>query len=261
MSVKQDPSRSLPVKASEEFLRKEAKRLSKRHGVGLAEAQRMLAHEYGHRNWADLMTAAKTVLQPALAPTRSEAKLSRPSQTPLLRDEEWATILSLAETSVAEMPVAPGLKQWLKNRKAFADSGGIQQHFVATLGKQIVGYACAENPPAWMRSPKNAAGQYRLFVVVEPSARTTLGTRLLAKLRESLIGLGARRVWFQEYEPDSGLISFLEQRGFVKAVSFRAQDGTRIVRLFMDAPFETLKEETQRPNNPSAQDHETEDSR
>lgn len=140
--------------------------------------------------------------------------------------------------------IAPNVKEWLDNRKAFPESGGVQQDFVATIGKQIVGYTCAEHPPAWMRNKKEALGEYRLFVVVEPSARRTLGTRLLAKLGEFLGSVGGRRAWFQEYESDAGLISFLEERGFVRAISFRTEDRTRLVRLSMDASFESLMHQT-----------------
>jgi GNAT superfamily N-acetyltransferase len=237
------PSRSLPANASEEYLRKEAKRFAKLHGINLVAAQQALAREYGHLNWRELMAAAKTLLQPAQTSTRGTTKPSESSPTPQLRDEEWAEILHLAEVSLAEMRVSPGQREWLENRKAFPDRG-IQEQFVATLDKQIVGYACVEHPPAWMRNSDDAPGEYRLFVVVEPSTRKTLGTRLLAKLRESLIALGARRALFQEYEGDTGLISFLEEKGFVRAAAFRIEDGTRIVRLSLDAPFETLMPQT-----------------
>jgi GNAT superfamily N-acetyltransferase len=231
MSAKQKPSRSLPANASEEFLRKEAKRLAKERGVSLGIAQLTLAHEYGHRNWPDLVAAANTVLHAPSAATRAGASL---------RDEEWSAITSLAETSLAEMPMAPSVKEWLDNRKSFSASGGVQQQFVATSSGRIVGYACAEHPPVWMRNSDSAAGQYRLFMVVEPASRTTLGSRLLERLRELLIDVKARRAWFQEYEADTGLILFLEGRGFARASTFQIEDGTRIVRLYMDAPFEPL---------------------
>ena len=153
------------------------------------------------------------------------------------------------------------MKEWLHNRRSFQHSENVQQQFVARLNKQIVGYACAEHPPAWMRDSKDAAGEYRLFVVVEPSARRTLGSRLLAKLRESLITLGARRAWFQEYEADRGLISFLEEKGFVRAASFRVADGTRIVRLSMDAPFESMIAQSYRPTDPKSNERDKEGSR
>jgi ribosomal protein S18 acetylase RimI-like enzyme len=247
MPTHPSPSRSLPAKASEEYLRKEAKRFAKLQRVNLVAAQRALAHEYGHRNWTELMAAAKTVLQPAHTSSRSSTKPSESSETRQLRDEEWSEILCLADASLTEMPMAPSMKEWLDNRRSFPDSESVQEHFVATLGKQIVGYACVEHPPVWMRTAKDAEGEYRLFIVVEPSARRTLGNRLLAKLRESLIAHGARRAWFQEYESDTGLISFLEEKGFIRAAAFRIEEGTRIVRLSLDAPFDPLIQQPQRP--------------
>ena len=232
MSANQNPSRALPARASEEFLRKEAKRLARQRGVSLGIAQRRLAQEYGYRDWSELVAAAKTILHPANPGASSD--------TPL-RDGEWSAIMTLAEASLAKMTMAPSQKEWLDNRRSFAESGGVQHQLVATLGKRIVGYASAEHPPAWMRDKEGAAGQYRLFMVVEPDSRATLGRRLLERLREFLTDHGARRAWFQEYEADAGLIAFLEERGFARASAFQIEDGTRIVRLFMDAPFEALK--------------------
>jgi GNAT superfamily N-acetyltransferase len=261
MPTNPQPSRSLPAKASEEYLRKEAKRFAKQRGVNLVAAQRAMAQEYGHRNWTELMAAAKTVLQPAHTSSDSSTKGSESSGTSELRDEEWSEILHLAEASLTEMPIAPNVKEWLNNRRSFQEADSVQRHVVATLGKQIVGYACAEHPPAWMRNTKDAIGEYRLFMVVEPSARRTLGTRLLGKLRESLITLGARRAWFQEYAADRGLISFLQEKGFVRAADFRIEDGSRILRLSMGAPFEPLMPQRQHPTDTKSDQLEKEESR
>ena len=46
---------SLPARPSREHLRKQAKRLARERFVGLATAQRSLAHEYGFPSWAELM--------------------------------------------------------------------------------------------------------------------------------------------------------------------------------------------------------------
>jgi GNAT superfamily N-acetyltransferase len=243
MPALRHPSRSLPEKASVEYLRKEAKRFAKERGLNLVAAQRSLAHEYGQRNWAELIAAAKAILRPAQTLESHES----PSAWEI-RQEDWSAISTLAEASLSEMPagtpIAPGVKEWLDNRRAFSEWGGIQRQFVATVDGRIAGYACVEHPPLWMRQRKDVAGEYRLFLVVEPSARRTLGSRLLEKLREALISLGARHAWFQEYEKDSGLISFLEEKGFVRAASFRTiEDGTALVRLAMDAPFAPLMEE------------------
>ncbi len=55
--------RTLPAKPSKEHLRKQAKRLAAAAKLRLAEAQRRLAAEYGHRDWPALMRAVETVLR------------------------------------------------------------------------------------------------------------------------------------------------------------------------------------------------------
>ena len=52
---------SLPQNPSEEYLRKHAKRLARADTMQLAAVQRRLAHEYGYRNWAELMTAVQAM--------------------------------------------------------------------------------------------------------------------------------------------------------------------------------------------------------
>ena len=55
MSAEKDARRALPARPSKEHLRKQAKRLARQRSLGLAEAQRTLAREYGSPTWADLM--------------------------------------------------------------------------------------------------------------------------------------------------------------------------------------------------------------
>lgn len=54
-------TRSLPKNPSEEYLRKEAKRVARDEAIQLAAAQRKLAAEYGHRNWTELMRHVKSL--------------------------------------------------------------------------------------------------------------------------------------------------------------------------------------------------------
>jgi len=61
MSATQTSPRSLPPNPSAEYLRKEAKRLARNDAMQLTAAQRRLAHEYGYRNWAELMTAVASM--------------------------------------------------------------------------------------------------------------------------------------------------------------------------------------------------------
>jgi hypothetical protein len=155
-------------------------------------------------------------------------------------DDDWPAILTLAEQSLAELPNAPCQQEWLNNRRSFSPSDGIQQHFVATSGDHIVGYACIEYREKTFSGRKPVDGVYRLFVVVAPSARTALGSRLLAKLRENLINVGARRAWVLEFEGDAAFVSYLEGMGFVRLANFNLDDGSPIVELAIDAPFASL---------------------
>jgi ATP-dependent Lon protease len=94
MSATPATTKSLPHKPSEEFLRKEAKRLARDDAMQLAAAQRHLAHQYGYRNWAELMAAVQSMAsasgtgpsdpnpsQPAAPPPTSERA---PNILPLL---------------------------------------------------------------------------------------------------------------------------------------------------------------------------------
>ncbi|GEM_PF-3511743 len=59
MSKSEHSPKVLPSNPSAEFLRKAAKRLARKESVRLATAQRRLAHEYGYRNWAELMAEVR----------------------------------------------------------------------------------------------------------------------------------------------------------------------------------------------------------
>lgn len=78
MSAPEAPRRSLPASPSIEHLRKQAKRLAKSETLKLAEAQRRLAHEYGFRNWAELLAAASPKRSPlADAAARADVDMVR----------------------------------------------------------------------------------------------------------------------------------------------------------------------------------------
>lgn len=56
-----NPRKRLPVRPSEEHLKKQAKRRAKADAVPLAAAQHRLAAEYGCRDWAELMRVVETM--------------------------------------------------------------------------------------------------------------------------------------------------------------------------------------------------------
>jgi ankyrin repeat protein len=60
MSSNDRAARALPDRPSSEYLRKEAKRVAKRLGVRLANAQRTVAQDYGFTDWAELMAHVRT---------------------------------------------------------------------------------------------------------------------------------------------------------------------------------------------------------
>ena len=157
--------------------------------------------------------------------------------------DDWPEILAHAELAVSEVPNAPSQLEWLNNRKSFSTSDGIQQHFVATADEQIVGYGCIEHRIKTTNGRKAIDGVYRTFVVVAPLARRMLGTQLLAKLRECMIKVDARKAWMLEYEADARFISYLQEMGFAKEVSFDLE-GTPVVELSIDAPFQSLAPQT-----------------
>lgn len=94
MSATPTATRPLPRHPSEEFLRKEAKRLSRDDAMQLAAAQRQLAHDYGYRNCAELMAAVETMASaggsgsgdpdPSQPPAPPPISHSAPNEFPLL---------------------------------------------------------------------------------------------------------------------------------------------------------------------------------
>jgi ATP-dependent Lon protease len=63
MPPSETPPKRLPEKPSEEFLRKEAKRLAREQEIQLAAAQHQLAQDYGYRNWTELIKAVEDLSQ------------------------------------------------------------------------------------------------------------------------------------------------------------------------------------------------------
>jgi hypothetical protein len=106
--------------------------------------------------------------------------------------DDWPAILNLAHLSLSELTRVPRQDEWLDNRREFSPSAGFQHQFVPTSGERIVGYAVAERRNGFSENV------YRLFVVVAPHERASLGTILFEKLRRHLIDTGARRAWMME---------------------------------------------------------------
>ena len=67
----------LPARPSKEHLRKQAKRLARDKSLGLAEAQRTLAVDYGANSWAELMRRVDAVRGGEAAPLPPLAAAAR----------------------------------------------------------------------------------------------------------------------------------------------------------------------------------------
>jgi hypothetical protein len=146
---------------------------------------------------------------------------------------DWPAVLQLASASLADMPMAPPQDEWLANRRAYLQ-GGKRHHVVAVDEGRIAGYAAAEHAIQF------APGEFRVFVVVAPADRETLGTYLLGDIRRYLIRSNARSIRMLEYEADSGFLAFLSGRGFVHRKTFAMADGVPLADMRMDAPFGSL---------------------
>ncbi len=98
MSAQNAPRRFLPAKPSKEHLRKQAKRYADAHKLRLAEGQRRLAAEYGHRDWAALMHAIDALLRgSSAAPSAPAAASPSPLSITAARGDEAAVRQLLAE--------------------------------------------------------------------------------------------------------------------------------------------------------------------
>src|ERR1700688_4598557 len=92
--------------------------------------------------------------------------------------DDCPAILDLAHLSLSALTQVPPQDDYLQNRREFGASHGFQHQFVATAGERIVGYAAVE------RRNASAESVYRLFIVVAPHERASIGTILFEKLRE-----------------------------------------------------------------------------
>ncbi len=146
---------------------------------------------------------------------------------------DWPAILKLATASLAQIPNPPPQDEWLANRRAYLQ-GGRRHHVVALDAGRIAGYAAAEHP---LQAPP---GAYRLFVVVAPADRETLGTYLLGELQRFLLAEKAVSARLLEYEADADFLAYLQARGFALRKTLTLPDGARVAELRMETPFAAL---------------------
>ena len=139
-------------------------------------------------------------------------------------ETDWPAILAVANKSVARVLGAGPQDEWLRNRRSFDHSKGVQQQLIAEASGSPVGYAALES-----REPVKPHS-FRLFVVCAAEHLETAGELLYAELYSRLRRLEADDAWFREYASDDALIAFAKRRGFAERERFVFQ-GVELVVL------------------------------
>lgn len=140
-------------------------------------------------------------------------------------EDDWASILELANRSVAYVPGAGLQDEWLRNRRSFDHTRGVQRHFIAESDSTLQGYVGVESGAgAHHRS-------FRLFVVMAPEQRATIASHLFAKAFSVLAALGATQAWFIEFATDEPFLDLIRRHGFAETRRFALPSGTECVVL------------------------------
>src|SRR5215467_7732752 len=131
MAPTQNRSRSVPEKPSAEYLRKQAKDLARGEAIQLAAAQRRLAHEYGYRNWSELIRHVQS-LSAAYKATLEAEEATGP--TPL---EAGPAIESLWKRVADPLPLGINLldKRLLADLDPFREGPDLMQLRRSVLGQ------------------------------------------------------------------------------------------------------------------------------
>jgi N-acetylglutamate synthase-like GNAT family acetyltransferase len=122
-----------------------------------------------------------------------------------VQDEDWPAILALANAAVAHVPRAGCQQEWLVNRQAAGRTWRTQVQYVCEEGGAVAGYGAVES---------DERGEYRMFIVVDPTRLERVGARLYGYALTALRARNVGHVWFTEYAQDQPLLRFARDRGF-----------------------------------------------
>lgn len=140
-------------------------------------------------------------------------------------DADWSAIHALARSSVAGVTGAGDQADWLRNRRNFDPTRGLQRHFVAERAGRLEGYGSLESGAGSVPS------SYRLFVVAHPDAYAGVGQTLYERLCRELSALDATEAWWIEHAGDTVVVPFVRARGFEEVRRFRLANGLEAVVL------------------------------
>ena len=143
------------------------------------------------------------------------------------REPHWPEVLEIASRSVAHLPGAAKQDEWLQNRRTFSQRGD-QIHFVALENGRVVGYGAIEG------EAPSPTGEYRVFIVVDPDQRDTIGSAIYSRLEELLEDREATGSRFVEYAQDIRFIEFICARGYVESRRFPLASGVEAIVLSKD---------------------------
>lgn len=131
MTLPQEPRRLLPAHPSKENLRKQAKRLAKKLGLQLADAQFRLAQDYAFATWAELMEAVEARRPTASPLVAAATRADLPAVRALLdgnaniEGEKHDTVSPLYAVCASDAPndARLGVAEALLNAGAFTRGG------------------------------------------------------------------------------------------------------------------------------------------
>jgi GNAT superfamily N-acetyltransferase len=119
-------------------------------------------------------------------------------------------VLAVAQAAI---PYDPGGNQrWLRERQQVDEQQFLRRHYVViSEGEGIVGYGAIE------QQAPDSPQRLRLYLLVYPGyLRSGAGRVLYTQLMKDVGTLKVASLWMREYQQDSELIGFMQERGFVQ---------------------------------------------
>jgi mycothiol synthase len=119
-------------------------------------------------------------------------------------------VLAIAQAAIPYNP--DGNQRWLHERKLVDEQRFLRRHYVVldSDAQQIVGYGAIEQ-----QDPD--PGRLRLYLLAYPGyLRGGVGRALYAHLMSDVETLNVSSLWMQEYQQDTELLGFMQERGFVQ---------------------------------------------
>ncbi|HEY7348478.1 MAG TPA: GNAT family N-acetyltransferase [Ktedonobacterales bacterium] len=131
--------------------------------------------------------------------------------------EEYSeAVLAIAHAAIPYDP--EGNQRWLRERKQIDEQLFRRRHYVVvdTDTHDIVGYGAIE------QQGSDPPQRLRLYLIVLPGyLRSGVGRALYGRLMSDVETLKVSSLWMQEYQQDTELLGFVQERGFVQTSLIR----------------------------------------